>query len=67
MAKKKEQVDFAQMSIDELKRRLVEMREKLFQSRFKNASGSLKNPLIIRSMRREVARLMTFVNQRGTK
>jgi len=67
MAKKKERINYAEASIDELKKRLSESREKLFQARFKNASGTLKNPMVIRFLRREIARLNTFVHQRGTK
>lgn len=64
MAKKKEKVEYTELSVDELNRRLIETREKLFQARFKNASGALKNPISIRFLKREAARLSTFINQR---
>ncbi len=67
MAKKKEKIDYAQLPVDELKSRLVETREKIFQARFKNPSAALKNPMIIRALRRDIARISTFLNQRGMK
>jgi len=67
MAKKKENIEYNQLSVDELKRRLLEGREELFKARFKNSSAPLKNPLMIRTLRREVARLATFLNLKESK
>lgn len=66
MAKKKQEIEYSQLSADELKRRLMEAREELFKIRFQNSSAPLKNPLKIRVLRREVARLATFINQKET-
>ena len=66
MAKKKEEAEYSQLSVDDLRRRLIETREELFKVRFQNSSAPLKNPLKIRSLRREVARLSTFIHQKGS-
>lgn len=60
---KKEKVDFAHMSEGELKTRLVESREKMFQLKFQNATAPLKNPHEISRARRDVARCLTFLKQ----
>ncbi|MQY65244.1 MAG: 50S ribosomal protein L29, partial [Clostridia bacterium] len=41
--------------------RLNETTQKLFQLRFKNASGKIKNPLEIRLFRRDIARIKTVL------
>lgn len=65
MAKRDARVNYSELSLDEIRSRLSETREKLFRARFKHASAPLKNPLEIRGLRREVARLSTFLQQRG--
>lgn len=68
MAKKKEEkIDYRELSPDELRQRLGESREKLFQLRFQSATAPLKNPHEISATRREIARLLTVMNQKGTK
>ena len=52
------------MSVDELKARVTELREELFNLRFRNAMKQLDNPLKIRASRREMARLLTVLNEK---
>ena len=65
MAKKKEDVNFGELSKDELRLKLQESRDKLFQLRFQNATAPLKNHREIRTTRRNIARAMTFLKQKG--
>lgn len=65
MAKKKEQVNFAELSKDELRVKLQESRDKLFQLRFQNSTAPLKKPQEIRGVRRDIARALTFLKQKG--
>lgn len=60
---KKEKIDHATMTENELQTRLAESREKAFQLRFQNATAPLKNPREISAARRDVARCMTFLRQ----
>jgi large subunit ribosomal protein L29 len=62
---KKEKIDYRELSADELQVRLRESREKLFQMRFQSATAPLKNPHLISATRREIARLLTFLKQKG--
>ena len=57
------------MSTDEIETRVAELREELFNLRFRNSLKQLDNPLKIRQSRREMARLLTTLNQkqRATK
>jgi len=52
------------MSPDEIRTRLQELREDLFNLRFRNAMKQLDNPLKIRESRREMARLLTVLREK---
>jgi len=54
-----------ELSMPELEQKLNDTAQKLFQLRIKNASGQLKNPLEIRLLRRDIARLKTLLAERG--
>lgn len=49
---------------DEIRGRIAELREELFNLRFRNSMKQLDNPLKIRAGRRELARLMTVLNEK---
>ncbi len=57
-------VNLREMTVDELKTRLGELREEMFNLRFKNAMKQLDNPLRIREGRRELARVMTVLTEK---
>jgi large subunit ribosomal protein L29 len=52
------------MSPDDIRTRLQELREELFNLRFRNAMKQLDNPLKIREGRREMARLLTVLREK---
>ena len=52
------------LSPDEIRTRLQELREELFNLRFRNAMKQLDNPLKIRESRREMARLLTVLREK---
>ena len=49
---------------DEIQGRITELREELFNLRFRNSMKQLDNPLKIRQGRRELARLMTVLKEK---
>jgi len=51
-------------SVDEIRGRIGELREELFNLRFRNSMKQLDNPLKIRAGRRELARLMTVLKEK---
>ena len=53
-----------EMSPDEIRVRLQELREELFNMRFRNAMKQLDNSLKIRESRREMARLLTVLREK---
>jgi large subunit ribosomal protein L29 len=60
------------MTAEEITQRVSELREELFNLRFRNTMRQLDNPLKIRESRREMARLLTVLREKqqakeGTK
>ena len=55
------------MSADEIQTRVGELREELFNLRFRNSMKQLDNPLKIREGRRELARLLTVLREKEGK
>ena len=55
---------FRDMTSDEIRQKLRDMSEELFNLRFRNSMKQLDNPLRIREARRAVARLKTILRQR---
>ena len=51
-------------STDELRHRVAELKEELFNLRFRNTMKQLDNPLKIRESRREMARLLTVLKEK---
>ncbi len=52
-------------SVDELNTRERELREQLFKLRFQRATGRMENPMKIRDVRREIARIKTLLIERS--
>ena len=55
---------FREMTGDEMRARVAELREDLFNLRFRNTMKQLDNPLKIRESRREMARLLTVLKEK---
>jgi large subunit ribosomal protein L29 len=49
---------------DELRSRLDSSKEELFNLRFQLATGQLDNPMRIKQVRHDIARLMTLLTER---
>ena len=64
--KKKTLEEMKNLSVIELQAKLREEEEKSFRMNFKHATTPLKNPLELRGIRRNIARLKTLLNQKGT-
>ena len=52
------------LTSDEITDRIAQAREELFRLRFRGATQQLENPALIRSTRRDIARLQTILRQR---
>jgi len=58
---------FHDMTDSELRSKLVDLKQELFNLRFQHATGQLKNPLILNTLKKDIARVMTIINEREMK
>lgn len=56
--------EIRELTIEELKRREKDLRSELLDLRIKKATQQLKNPLRIREVRREIARILTIIREK---
>jgi large subunit ribosomal protein L29 len=56
--------DIREMSLEELRSRVAEMERERFNLKFRGATQQLDDPLRLRVIRREVARLKTILRER---
>jgi large subunit ribosomal protein L29 len=52
-------------SVDELNQRERDLREQLYKLRFQRATGRIENPMKMREVKREIARIKTLVVERS--
>ncbi len=57
--------DLRTKSDDELNDQLVALKKEQFNLRFQKASGQLENTARVRTIRRDVARIKTLLDERG--
>jgi large subunit ribosomal protein L29 len=55
------------LSVQELKRRLSDEEENLANLRFQLSTSQLESPIKVRTVRRDIARIMTLIRQKGGK
>ncbi|MDR7871604.1 MAG: 50S ribosomal protein L29 [Tissierellaceae bacterium] len=53
-----------QLSVKELESKLLELKAELFNLRFQLATGQLDNPLRIKVVRKDIARVKTILRER---
>lgn len=66
MAKKEKTFDYKEVNVEELQKKLEKTEQDLFKVRFRAASAPLTNTMQIRKLRREIARINTFINQKNS-
>jgi large subunit ribosomal protein L29 len=52
------------MTDGEIKDRIEQLQEERFRLRFRSATQQLENPMLLRNLRRDIARLMTVQRER---
>ena len=59
--------EFAGMSPDELRNKVLELKSELFNLRFQLATGQLQNTMAIQNVKRDIARAKTVLSQKEAK
>jgi len=56
---------FREVTADELEQQLEDMQKELFNLRHQQASGQIEQPLRLRTLRRDVARIRTVLTEKS--
>jgi large subunit ribosomal protein L29 len=56
-----------ELSIDEMRQKEREIAEEIFRLRMRKSTGQLDNPMRLRLLRRDLARIKTIQQQRATQ
>jgi large subunit ribosomal protein L29 len=56
--------DLRQLAEDELKKKETDLREELFNLRFQQKVGQIENPLKLRILRKDLARVKTLLTEK---
>jgi len=61
--------EIRELTADDIKARVAELEEERFRLRFRSATEPLENPLRLRTIRKDIARLKTILGEResGTR
>ena len=62
--KKKDLEAIKALSVEDLEKKLGELKEEIFSLRFQHATNQLDNPMRIASVRKEIAVVMTVLNEK---
>lgn len=59
--------DVREMTNEELATKLGELKNELFNLRFRHATGQLENPLVLNACKKNIARVKTIIREREIK
>ena len=61
----KKPAELRTMTVDELKQEEGNLRKELFNLRFQRTTGEIENPMMIKQVRRDIARVLTLITEKG--
>lgn len=56
--------EIREMSVEDLKAKIEELTRERFNLRFRSATESIENPMRFRSLRRDIARMQTILQEK---
>ena len=56
--------EFREMTTPELQNKLKELKSEHFNLRFSHATGQLSNPMMLNTVKKDIARVMTILRER---
>ncbi len=57
--------ELRELSVTELEQKLVDLKSELFNLRFQHTVNQLDNPLRLKAVRKDIARVMTLLGQKN--
>jgi large subunit ribosomal protein L29 len=55
------------MTVEELRQEETNLRKELFNLRFQKVTGEIENPLMIKHVRKDIARVLTVISEKSKK
>lgn len=59
--------ELKELAVEELQRKEQDLRRELFNLRFQQATGEIENPMRIRRIRKDIARVLTVITEKDKK
>jgi large subunit ribosomal protein L29 len=59
--------EFRELTLEELREEERRLRKELFNLRFQKVTGEIENPMRIRQVKREIARVLTIMKEKSDK
>ncbi len=59
--------EFRETTIDELRKKEQDMRKELFNLRFQQATGEIENPMRIRAIKKDIAKILTVITEKNKR
>ena len=59
--------EIKEMTNDELVAKLASLKEELFNLRFRHATGQLENPNVLKTVKKDIAKVKTVLRERELK
>lgn len=56
--------ELREITIDDLMQKEQDLRKELFNLRFQQATGEIENPMRIRSIKKDIARVLTIITEK---
>ncbi len=56
--------DFREMTTEELQDKLKSLKSEHFNLRFSHATGQLSNPMLLNTLKKDIAKVMTILRER---
>ena len=56
--------ELRELTLDELAKKETDIRKELFNLRFQKATGEIENPMRIRSIKKDIARVLTVITEK---
>ena len=66
MKAKDKRAKYRAMSVAELDKKVVDLKEELFNLRFQHATNQLDNPVKIAAVKKDIARIKTIIREKET-
>lgn len=57
--------ELRELTVEELRHKEKDLRKELFNLKFQKTTGEIENPLRIRHVRKDIARILTIVNEKS--